>query len=98
MPLLHFAIDLQPSYAAASPTDCFSCSLPKRIRKFDGYLEDKMTRLNGYIYYYILYLREKENKKTSTKECPDLKLVNPAISEVGVSGEEVMWVVDLWRL
>lgn len=52
-----------------------------------------MTRLNG-----CLYLREKENKKTSTKECPDLKLVNPAISEVGVSGEEVMWVVDLWRL
>lgn len=93
MPLLHFAIDSQPSYAAASPADCFSCSLPKRIRKFDGYLEDKMTRLNG-----CLYLREKEHKKTSTKECPDLKLVNPAISEVGVSGEEVMWVVDLWRL
>ena len=42
---LHFAIDWQASRMPASPTGCFSCSLPKRIRKFDGYLEDKMNCL-----------------------------------------------------
>ena len=44
-PPLHFAIDSLASRMAASSGCWFSCSLPKRIRKFNGYLEDKMTRL-----------------------------------------------------
>ena len=60
---LHFAIGSQPSGPAASPPDCLSCSLAKRIRKFDGYLEDKMIRL-----YECICARTEDNKKTTKRQ------------------------------
>lgn len=55
---LHLAIDSQASRVAASSSGCFSCSLPKRIRKFDGYLEDKMTPL-----YECINAKKREKEK-----------------------------------